>query len=349
MNARRARDCSSLGDDDRSICIRYSRTIGRDANVETVRERSSDSRGYSMRQKRNIGNRKATNVFSKSTANRVTRVRKFFPLSIRVVCSCSSFRIVPPCEARIAIRCRKLISILSFNEIISDEESTERQGGNRTIFASRAFRVSLDRAIESVYLRDVVAMDVSGVEMYQNIFASRRGPAIRHDRVITSRLRGYHARPLNHASFRALSKSDYPNNAAQIRFHGLPQRRKINVRQPHSSRRSDSADVTRGRSYPLSRKKSGISFRFFFFPPRSRRNNLAHPFLSVDVDAATVFLASQRRAIRAIPAATEKKGRRGGEEGGRKGRGGRVATGNGGCSLICRSLTIDPFRERSKR
>lgn len=41
------------------------------------------------------------------------------------------------------------------------------------------------------------------------IFSYLVALAIRHDRVITPQLRGYHARPFNHASFRALSKSDY--------------------------------------------------------------------------------------------------------------------------------------------
>lgn len=44
-----------------------------------------------------------------------------------------------------------------------------------------------------------------GSKIFSHLFA----PAIRRDWVISPRLRGYHARPFNHASFRALSKSDY--------------------------------------------------------------------------------------------------------------------------------------------
>lgn len=118
----------------------------------------------------------------------------------------------------------------------------------------------------------------------------------------------------------------------------LPQRRKINVHHPpaHLPAGRSSARSTRRRKL-LGCRGRGFSSSFLLLASRS-----LPPSLSLLLLTRSPPSSLRRRAIRALIAA--KKGKTVGRETERRG----WAIENG-YLLICRSLTIDPFRERSKR
>lgn len=128
------------------------------------------------------------------------------------------------------------------------------------------------------------------------IFSHPVRPAIRHDRVITPWLRGYHARPLNHASFRALSKSDYRTMPRKFDSTAAATYRKINVRQPRttaSDRRGTCGRRDGGKDRRRRRRRRGEKVGDSFILPPLAYNSIA--------SLVPLSLSRRRRGGRRLP------------------------------------------------